>query len=159
MKWQWSQKRGSLLNIVLIGIIGLAGLFLYQPQTVSAHPLGNFSVNRYSRLEPGPETLFLLYVVDMAEVPAFQEQSLIDSDLNGRISDAERQAYISGQLTTLKSNLTLLVNGKTADLQPLSQRKRPHSGFCRPPGSDRVSAEDRQAGIGTALQPGDTERS
>jgi hypothetical protein len=57
----------------------------------------------------------------MAEVPAFQEQSLIDADLNGRISDSERQSYIASQLTALKSNLTLLVNGQTAELQSQSQ--------------------------------------
>lgn len=114
-------KRGNLLRILFTVIFILLGLVIYQPKAASAHPLGNFSVNRYSRLEPGSEGISLFYVVDMAEIPAFQEQSLIDRDLNGRFTETERQSYLAQQLTALQSNLTLLVNGETADLQPQSQ--------------------------------------
>ena len=40
-----------------------------------AHPMGNFSVNRYARLEPSPRRLGLLYIVDFAEIPTFQSLS------------------------------------------------------------------------------------
>jgi len=40
-----------------------------------AHPMGNFSVNRYARLEPSKEEIGLLYIVDFAEIPTFQEIS------------------------------------------------------------------------------------
>lgn len=124
-KWQrphirrWKQAR--LLRILFALIFILLGLTLYQPQTASAHPLGNFSVNRYSRLEPDTESISLLYVVDMAEIPAFQEQALIDRDLNGRITETERQNYLADQLAALQSNLTLIMNGETARLLPQSQ--------------------------------------
>ena len=36
---------------------------------VQAHPMGNFSVNHYARLEPGAKGLVLTYVLDLAELP------------------------------------------------------------------------------------------
>ena len=42
---------------------------------IDAHPMGNFSVNRYARLEPSGERLALTYIVDFAEIPTFQEIS------------------------------------------------------------------------------------
>lgn len=38
--------------------------------SAAAHPLGNFSINRYARLEPGPAGLRVVCVVDWAEVPS-----------------------------------------------------------------------------------------
>ena len=34
-----------------------------------AHPMGNFSVNHYARLEPGANGLTITYVLDLAELP------------------------------------------------------------------------------------------
>jgi hypothetical protein len=45
-----------------------------------AHPLGNFSVNRYSRLELSEKTIRVYYIVDMAEIPTLQERGVIDTD-------------------------------------------------------------------------------
>jgi nickel/cobalt exporter len=38
----------------------------------SGHPMGNFSVNHYSRLDFGPRAAKLTYVLDLAEIPTFQ---------------------------------------------------------------------------------------
>lgn len=48
------------------------------------HPMGNFSVNRYARLEPADGRLDLTYIVDFAEIPTFQEISRVPglSDLS-----------------------------------------------------------------------------
>jgi nickel/cobalt transporter (NicO) family protein len=43
------------------------------PLPASAHPLGNFSVNRYSRIELGTARTTLRYVLDLAEIPTLQE--------------------------------------------------------------------------------------
>ena len=45
----------------------------FRPQPIFAHPLGNFTVNQYSRIEATTDGLRLVYVLDMAEIPAFQE--------------------------------------------------------------------------------------
>src|ERR1035441_6921521 len=40
--------------------------------TVLAHPMGNFSVNHYSRLHFRQAGVELTYVLDLAEIPTFQ---------------------------------------------------------------------------------------
>ena len=62
-------------RVALAGLGLLAGL----ASGAAAHPMGNFTVNRYARIEPGPEALALLYVVDYAEIPTFQELSRLPS--------------------------------------------------------------------------------
>jgi nickel/cobalt exporter len=37
-----------------------------------AHPLGNFSVNHYMRLDPGPRGIEMTYAIDLAEIPTFE---------------------------------------------------------------------------------------
>jgi len=37
-----------------------------------AHPMGNFCVNHYARIEPGTQGVEILYVLDLAEIPAFE---------------------------------------------------------------------------------------
>src|SRR5580658_7334399 len=39
---------------------------------LSAHPMGNFSVNHYSRLHFKSGGMELTYVLDLAEIPTFQ---------------------------------------------------------------------------------------
>ena len=46
-----------------------------------AHPLGNFTVNRYSGIHVSPHELRVDYVVDLAEIPTFQEMR---GDRHGR---------------------------------------------------------------------------
>jgi nickel/cobalt transporter (NicO) family protein len=45
---------------------------LIAPSVAAAHPLGNFTVNRFSRVEVSGPRLYVLYVLDMAEIPTFQ---------------------------------------------------------------------------------------
>jgi hypothetical protein len=40
---------------------------------VAAHPLGNFSVNHYSAIHVGTDGVELRHVLDLAEIPTFQE--------------------------------------------------------------------------------------
>jgi nickel/cobalt exporter len=42
------------------------------PVAASAHPLGNFTVNRFSRIEVAGQRVYVLYVLDLAEIPTFQ---------------------------------------------------------------------------------------
>jgi ABC-type nickel/cobalt efflux system permease component RcnA len=40
--------------------------------TAAAHPLGNFTINRFARVEVAGDRLYVRYVVDMAEIPTLQ---------------------------------------------------------------------------------------
>ncbi len=53
---------------VLVAICGA----LFVPGTAWAHPLGNFTVNRFSRIEVGGPRVYVRYVLDLAEIPTFQ---------------------------------------------------------------------------------------
>ena len=52
-----------------------AAIFGLCASPVRAHPMGNFSVNRYARLEPSEQGVSVLYVVDFAEIPTVQSMS------------------------------------------------------------------------------------
>ncbi|MEZ4583542.1 MAG: hypothetical protein R3A10_18225 [Caldilineaceae bacterium] len=45
------------------------------PVVALAHPLGNFSVNRYAKLDVGRSHVDVLYIVDMAEIPTLQARN------------------------------------------------------------------------------------
>jgi nickel/cobalt transporter (NicO) family protein len=47
--------------------------------SAAAHPLGNFTINRYSRIEASGNRLYVLYVLDMAEIPTFQTKPDVDA--------------------------------------------------------------------------------
>lgn len=88
----------------------------------SAHPLGNFSINQYSRLEVGKSEVRIRQVLDMAEIPAFQEISVIDTDKDGAISDAELNAYSAALTPGYLKNLFLDINGNAVPLRAASEK-------------------------------------
>ncbi len=47
-------------------------LFSLAAAIALAHPMGNFSVNHYTRLELGPTAVDVTYVLDLAETPGYQ---------------------------------------------------------------------------------------
>ena len=63
----------------------LAGLVaaLAAPAAASAHPLGNFTINRFSRVEVSGPRVYVRYVLDLAEIPTFQA-GRIDAQLYAR---------------------------------------------------------------------------
>ena len=61
----------------LASAIALTGLLLVAaPQSASAHPLGNFSINHLTRVKVSSDRVELRYVLDQAEIPTFQERGL-----------------------------------------------------------------------------------
>ena len=106
--------------LVVIGIVAalLAAAFLAlaAPQIASAHPLGNFTVNRYSRIEVYSDKLRVNYVLDMAEIPTFQDATNVDTNGDGTVSDAEAQAYAASKAAELQKNLGLQLNGESQTL-------------------------------------------
>src|SRR5206468_11048326 len=60
----------AALKRLLVGAALLAALVL--PAATSAHPLGNFTINRFSRIEVAGPRLYVDYVLDLAEIPTFQ---------------------------------------------------------------------------------------
>src|SRR5689334_15680898 len=98
-------------------LILLAGLVLASgPARAGAHPLGNFTVNHYSALTVGADQITVLYVLDMAEIPTYQELGTIRADHSADLTPTERADYIARKSAELLPGLTLTVAGQTLPL-------------------------------------------
>ena len=84
-------------------LLVIAAAFLALPALAAAHPLGNFTVNRFSRIESSGPRLYVHYVLDLAEIPTFQA---------GRI---DVRAYAN----RIARNAHLVVDGRKAQLVPV----------------------------------------
>ena len=89
----------------------LAGLAL--PALASAHPLGNFTINRFSRIEVSGPRLYVLYVLDMAEIPTYQA-GRIDARGYARRIAANARLEIDGRRTGLVPLRTVLAHPRGA---------------------------------------------
>ena len=78
--------------------------------TLAAHPMGNFSVSHYARIEVGPGGARIRYVLDLAEIPSFQllQQWGLDADTPQR----QLQAKAEAQAREWVRNLALEANGR-----------------------------------------------
>jgi hypothetical protein len=83
------------------------------PGHAGAHPLGNFTVNRYAGIEVAGSRVYVRYALDLAEIPAFQ----LGSDVRGR-----------GFAARLGTELELVVDGRRAPLRVLEKRVRSRPG-------------------------------
>jgi ABC-type nickel/cobalt efflux system permease component RcnA len=98
---------------VLLGVLAIVGV-LATPHLASSHPLGNFSVSHYTAIRIEPDTLTLRYIIDMAEIPTFQEIQ------NTRIVPQEGHpslpAYLAQRVEALRAGLVLELNGQRLPL-------------------------------------------
>jgi ABC-type nickel/cobalt efflux system permease component RcnA len=116
-------RRPALLLLPLV-LAALAFAAL-RPQTVAAHPLGNFTTNQYVRIEAAPDGLRLVYVLDLAEIPAFREiGERVDADGDGKVSEAESAAYLDAKLAEIVPGLRLSAGGEAVVLTPVGQSVR-----------------------------------
>ena len=106
----------GLRRVLSVLLAATIGVWLSAAPTASAHPLGNFSVNRYSRLIVSPEEVRLVYVLDMAEIPTFQIRPNIDQNGDGALSSAEQAAFAQTEAALIAAQLTLTVDGAPAAL-------------------------------------------
>jgi nickel/cobalt exporter len=107
------------MNLRWTGI--LLGLCLVA-MSAFPHPMGNFSISHYARMTFSPEKIDLLYLIDMAEIPAFQEKPLLDLNGNGTIEESEQNAYLSRKVGALSEGLVVWLNGTRYPLERVSQQ-------------------------------------
>jgi len=88
--------------------------FVVAAHTAMAHPLGNFTVNHYSRVELSGDSVRVRYVLDLAEIPSVQESRAADTDSDGSVSAAEWDAYRQRKSAEILQQLEL-----TVDNQPI----------------------------------------
>jgi nickel/cobalt exporter len=103
----------------ILACLALAVFASLIPREAQAHPLGNFTINHYSRLEFAGEKARIDYVLDFAEIPTFQQKGQLDPDEDGKLSDAEARAYLDAKLPSLVENLHLRVGKASLPLRVL----------------------------------------
>ncbi len=95
---RWLAVRARIWWLVMALAVLLGSALHARP--AAAHPLGNFTISRYARVEPGAEHIRVVYAIDMAEIPAYQEGA-----------DVETSAYLDRRLPELARGLQLTVGG------------------------------------------------
>lgn len=100
---------------VIVSLLTLVVSFIFVP-VAFAHPLGNFTINHYSGLDVNRTMVSIDYVLDMAEIPAFQEITTIDANGNGQADTSEAAAYHAVKCASLLSDLHLVLNHQPAAL-------------------------------------------
>ena len=111
--------RGAHRSLSL-AVLGGTALALLVSAVALAHPLGNFTINHYAGVRVSTEGVVLDVVIDMAEIPTFQERRKVDADGDGEVSDAEVEAARIGRCETLAPDLELAVDGGRAGLDLLA---------------------------------------
>lgn len=136
----WQYKVWRTLAVVLT-------LTICLPLTALAHPMGNFTINRYTRLELHPDQVQLYYIIDHAEVPALAELVKMDLDGNKVISEDEEHTYLDGQMSTLLDSLQVTIADEPLPLRPITAR------MAMPPGEDEMPTLRLEFDLAVSLPP------
>ncbi|MGB0037031.1 MAG: hypothetical protein WBP79_16300, partial [Candidatus Acidiferrales bacterium] len=96
----------------------LLGALLCAPIVVYAHPMGNFSISHYSRLTLDGGTIEIRYLIDMAEIPTYQE--IQRTGLVPNVDDPSAMIYAAKQAELLRRGISLEINGREAAIEALS---------------------------------------
>jgi ABC-type nickel/cobalt efflux system permease component RcnA len=84
---------------------------LLAPSAAAAHPLGNFTVNQFTRIEPSGDRVYLLHVLDLAEIPTFQARD--------EVRALGRDGYAAALANRLARGLSLTADGRPLALHEL----------------------------------------
>jgi nickel/cobalt exporter len=100
---------------IAVVIFTLLICFIFVP-VAFAHPLGNFTINHYAGLQVKPDSIAVDIVIDMAEIPAFQEITSFDANGNGLPDASEAAGYHAQKCTSLLPDISLLLNNRASTL-------------------------------------------
>ncbi len=104
------------LRLGVVAMLALAAAL--APPRAAAHPMGNFSVNHYSRLIVKPGQVDVVYLLDIAEIPTYQEMRADGIEANP--DDAKVKDYSTRRAEAFKDGLALELDGKPLPLRLLS---------------------------------------
>ncbi len=87
-----------------------------------AHPLGNFSVNQFAKLEIGTSQLKTRQVLELAEIPTINELRIIDANADGQYTDDELKAYVSGLSSSYLPNIAITIDGQAVPFEIVNSK-------------------------------------
>jgi nickel/cobalt exporter len=103
--------RGPALLLLTLAVFRLA----------SAHPMGNFSVNHYSRITVENDHIRVRYLIDLAEIPTYQELQRANTSASTiDPNSATVINYVAARGAELRKGLILDVNGQVIPLHLVS---------------------------------------
>ncbi len=82
-----------------------------------AHPLGNFSVNQFAKLEITTTQIRTRQVLELAEIPTINELRIIDANADGKYTDEELQTYVSELSSIYILNIAIAIDGQTVPIE------------------------------------------
>jgi ABC-type nickel/cobalt efflux system permease component RcnA len=88
---------------------------LVAPHPGAAHPLGNFSISHYTAIRLESDAVVLHYIIDMAEIPTFQE--IQDAQIVPQAGHPSLPAYLARRVDGLRAGLILEVNSARLPLR------------------------------------------
>ncbi|GAB3407890.1 nickel/cobalt transporter [Flindersiella endophytica] len=149
----------SLLRLAATLVATLIGL-LVTANLASAHPVSNFSINRYDGLEAAAGRLAVDHVEDYAEIATARVRDRLDVNRDRKISDEELTVWAGERCRAVIGELTATVDGTAVPLRltrsggrlgkgqadlPLMRVECAISGAL-PAGDGRLAFENRAAG-------------
>jgi nickel/cobalt transporter (NicO) family protein len=97
----------SHVRLLLAIAAVLSAIALLAPGQAAAHPLGNFTINRYAGIEVAGDTIYVRYALDLAEIPTYQLGAQLRSH---------------GYAARLARDLELRLDGRRAPLRVVDRR-------------------------------------
>ena len=91
-----------------LAVVGALACVLLAPAAASAHPLGNFTINHFARVEVAGHRLYVRYVLDLAEIPTYQAR--------------QRGVDPGGYARRIARGLHVTLDGRPAALRPVAHR-------------------------------------
>jgi ABC-type nickel/cobalt efflux system permease component RcnA len=98
----------------------LLSLCLWLAPRGFAHPMGNFSVNHYSKISLEREGIRVSYIIDLAEIPTYQE--LQQGNVTADVADPAVTHFVAVRGAEFARGLSLLVDGQRLPLRLLSRQ-------------------------------------
>src|SRR3954449_9163797 len=108
-RWSASQRATRAVTRLALVVGVSSAVLLTGTGAAQAHPLGNFTVNLYDGLTVRTQGIDVDYVVDMDEIPAFEEKQTIDANGDGSLDRTETASYVTDTCERLASGVTLTV--------------------------------------------------
>jgi len=99
-------ENGKALRLAMVLVVLFAAM-------LRAHPMGNFSVNHYARIQPGTQGVDILYVLDLAEIPAFE--LLQKWNLTGASAPGEIDRHATLEARQWVRNLAISAGGRAVE--------------------------------------------
>jgi nickel/cobalt exporter len=126
------------IALALLALCGASAALLATPVEARAHPLGNFTVNRYAGIEVAGSDVYVRYALDLAEIPTVQ----LGAQVRG-----------PGYASVLARDLVLTLDGRRVPLRVVERRvaSRPGAGGLE---TLRLEERARRSAFATSPSPG-----